>query len=127
MIVLGLSITSGALTLLYRGDFLYPFIFTSIAALVIPLRAVSLINKLLDTNPIFTEQRTFTFHLAGYTVLHPGGCTDSTWDRYAGLSEDAQFFYLRIPGSRLDVLFPKSAFSGDQMVLFRHCAGQTGI
>lgn len=124
MVVLGLCIILGALTPLYRGDFQYPFIFASIAALLIPLRAVILVNRLLETNPIFTEQRAFTFSLAGYTVLYPGGRTDSTWDRYAGFSEDAQFFYLRIPGSRLDVLFPKSAFTEYQMVLFRRCAGQ---
>jgi hypothetical protein len=86
MVVIGLCITSGALTLLYRGDFLYPFIFTFIAALVIPLRAVSLINKLLDTNPIFTEQRTFTFRHSGYTRRPNNGLTRHAHGFHQGTS-----------------------------------------
>jgi hypothetical protein len=111
--------------LLYGSDFAYVFVFTFIIAAMIPLRALYLTNTLLGTNPVFTEQRTLTFRPSGYTVVHARGRTDSTWETYTGLTEDGQFFYLRIPGSRLDVLIPKSAFTGDQIVLFRRCAGRT--
>ena len=119
-----LCIVSGALALLYGGDFIYAFVFTFVATVVIPIRALWLTDKLLDTNPVYTEQRTLTFRRSGYTVVHPQGRTDSTWDRYDGLFEDDRFFYLRIRGSRLDLLLPKSAFREEQMALFRRCVIQ---
>jgi hypothetical protein len=124
VVLLCLCIVSGAVALRYGGDFIYAFVFTFIAAVLIPIRALWLTNKLLDTNPVFTEQRTLTFRRSGYTVVHPQGRTDSAWDRYAGLLEDDHFFYLRIRGSRLDILLPKSAFREEQMVLFRRCVTQ---
>ena len=107
------------------GNFVYTSVFVLALGIFVPLRIRRSWATAVDANPVFTEQRTLTFRLSGFTLVNARGRTDSTWEAYSGLSEDAGYFYLHIPGTPIANMVPKTAFSEEQMQLFRRCASRS--
>ena len=106
------------------GSFVFAAVFAVALTVFFPLQVRRSWIRAIDANPVFTEHRTMTFRPSGFTIINPRGRTDSTWDAYSGLSEDSDYFYLDIPGTRIANMVPKSAFTHEQMTLFRRCTGR---
>jgi hypothetical protein len=127
LIWLALPLLLCAAAVAVGGSFVYAALFAVALTVFVPLQVRRSWIRAIDANPVFTEHRTMTFRPSGFTIINPRGKTDSTWDAYSGLSEDSDYFYLDIPGTRIANMVPKSAFTQEQMTLFRRCAGRQQV
>ena len=127
LLLLALPILLCAAAVVVGGNFVIAAALAVALTVFVPLLARRSWIKVIDTNPVFTEHRTMTFRPSGFTIINVRGTTDSTWEAYSGLSEDSDYFYLHIPGTRIANMVPKSAFSDEQMTLFRRCAGRQQV
>ena len=124
--LLALSIwTAIAISCLFLpGDLRFMAILPIIFLLIAPINVYQLYARSVDSEPQLTDQKVLEFNASRLAFTGLDWRNEMTWNRFKGLSEDAEYFFLEMRSSRLAVVIPKNAFTADQQRLFREHAEQ---
>jgi hypothetical protein len=91
-------------------------------AIALPFGTRKAVANAVDANPMLTDQKTVEFSPSRIVATGTDWKIETPWSLFGRCSEDAEFFYLQQTRSTPPSLFPKRAFTAEQIVSFREYA-----
>jgi hypothetical protein len=78
--------------------------------------------RAVDANPMLTDKKTVEFSSSRIVATGADWKFETPWNIFKRWSEDAEYFYLQRTRNTPPSLFPKHAFTAEQIVRFREIA-----
>lgn len=88
-------------------------------AIAKPIGVYLAVTRVIRNDSQLTDPKTVEFGPSRIVVTGPNWKNEMPWTRFKGFSEDSAYFYLHLSKVGMASIVPKSAFTMEQLQLFR--------